>query len=210
MANIEPKPGSESFGIVDGLSDAQVERFERLAWPYMGVLLRTARYMTRHQQEAEDVVQETMLKAMKAIDSFQDGTEMQAWLMAILRRTFIDRWRAVRRHEEVSLDEIEVDAIEADPVGVFDDRWDNPEEMLDRFDDEVVIGALKSLPQEIRWTLILLDVEQMDQAEASMILEVPVGTVKSRAYRGRQMLRDRLYRIAQKRGWVSVEQGEAP
>ena len=176
----------------------------------MGVLLRTARYMTRHQQEAEDVVQETMLKAMKAIDSFQDGTEMQAWLMAILRRTFIDRWRAVRRHEEVSLDEIEVDAIEADPVGVFDDRWDNPEEMLDRFDDEVVIGALKLLPQEIRWTLILLDVEQMDQAEASMILEVPVGTVKSRAYRGRQMLRDRLYRIAQKRGWVSVEQGEAP
>ena len=106
--------------------------------------------MTRHQQEAEDVVQRTMLKAMKAIDSFQEGTDMQGWLMAILRRTFIDRWRAVRRHEELPFDDLEVNAIEAEPVGVFDDRWDDPEEMLDRFEDQVIIDALKSLPKEIR------------------------------------------------------------
>lgn len=211
MADIEPQPGTESFGVADSLSGEQVKRFEHVAWPHLEALLRTARYLTRQDHDAEDLVQEAMLKAMKAIDSFQEGTNVQAWLMAILRRTFIDRWRGdKRRQKEVSLDEIENIASENEPAGVLDDQWQSPEKMLERFEDQLVIDALKSLPEGIRWTLILLDVEQMDQAQAAEVMEIPVGTVKSRAYRGRRMLRDRLYHTAAKQGWVPVEQGQAP
>jgi len=191
-----------------GIDDGQAQRFKRLAWPHLASLLRTARYLTRHQQEAEDVVQETMLKAMKAIDSFQDGTNVKAWLMTILRRTYIDRLRMSRsRQYEVGLDisdQVE-SREEVATSGQLDDRWDDPEKILDQFEDQDVIQALNTLPDEIRWTLLLIDVEQLDYAGAARVMEVPVGTVKSRAHRGRAMLRDRLFAKAQQRGWVEAK-----
>jgi RNA polymerase sigma-70 factor (ECF subfamily) len=190
------------------INDGQAQRFKRLAWPHLAGLLRTARYLTRHQQEAEDVVQETMLKAMKAIDSFQEGTDVKAWLMTILRRTFIDRLRASRSHQhEVRLDagdQVEFREETATP-GELDDRWDNPEKILDQFEDKEIVETLNTLPDEIRWTLLLVDVEQLDYAGAARVLEVPVGTIKSRAHRGRGMLRDRLFTKAQQRGWVEIK-----
>ncbi len=205
-----------SFGKVDGmtvsrLSEDEVRRFKRAAWPYLPVLLRTARYFTRRDDEAEDLVQDVMLKAMRAMDSFQDGTDMKAWLMTILRRTFIDRVRSMkRRQKEVSLATIEDVANDEKPAGVFDDNWDHPEQILDRFEDQAVIDALKALPDAIRWTLLLVDVEQMEQTETATILDVPVGTIKSRTHRGRKMLRDRLYQVAQERGWVAIGERQTP
>ncbi len=196
--NRQPAPGQE-------IGDGQAQRFKRVAWPHLASLLRTARYLTRHQQEAEDVVQETMLKAMKAIDSFQEGTNVKAWLMTILRRTFIDRLRANRsRQHEVRLDSYDQveGREEAATSGQLDDRWDNPEKILDQFEDKDMVEALKTLPDEIRWTLLLVDIEQLDYAGAARVLEIPVGTVKSRAHRGRGMLRDRLFTKARQRGWV--------
>jgi RNA polymerase sigma-70 factor (ECF subfamily) len=191
----------------DRLDPRQRERFERLAWPWLDTVLRTARYLTRSDDVAEDLAQETMLKAMKAIDRFQDGTDMKAWLMTILRRTHIDRIRTEqRRADDVSLDADPSLGPSSgdDPVGVFDEHWDEPQQLLGRFEDQTIIDALKKLPEAIRWTLLLVDVEQMEQSDAARILEVPIGTIKSRAYRGRRMLRDELYQLAQQRGWVNI------
>ena len=191
-----------------GLTKAQIERFQRLAWPHLAAVLRTARYLTRRDADADDLAQETMMKAMRFIDSYEDDTDMKAWLMTILQRTHIDRLRADRRHaDEVSIDAaqtLQLEATEDAEPGQFDDRWDEPESLLERFEDEEMIQALKSLPEDHRWTLLLVDVERIDHADAAEILGVPVGTIKSRAHYGRRMLRDRLHQVASKRGWVSA------
>jgi RNA polymerase sigma-70 factor, ECF subfamily len=182
----------------------QKERFERLAWPCLPVLLRTARYLTRDSHRAEDLVQETMLKAYRAMESFADGTDIRAWLLTILRRTHLDNVRAEqRRGPAVSLEQAPpVEAEAEDDAGRHDQQWDNPGELMECFADQEVIDALKELPEDIRWTLLLVDVEQLDQAVAAQVLDVPVGTVKSRAHRGRKMLRDRLFDVARRHGWA--------
>jgi RNA polymerase sigma-70 factor (ECF subfamily) len=188
------------------ISDAQAERFKRLAWPEMAVVLRTARCLRRREAEAEDLAQETMTKAMRAMDTYQDATNIRAWLLTILRRTHIDRLRAQkRRPTEMPLDETMVQSADdaTDPAGEFDEQWTEPEQLINRFEDEAVAEALRELPENIRWTLLLVDVEQIEQADAAEVLGVAVGTIKSRAHRGRAMLRDRLHRLAVQRGWVS-------
>lgn len=194
---------------VEPITDAQAERFRRLAWPEMAVVLRTAQCLTRYQADAEDLSQETMVKAMRAIDTYQDGTDIRAWLLTILRRTHIDRMRAEKpKPQELPLDEYAIgDASDGGrSAGEHDADWDQPEELLNRFEDEAVIEAMRLLPEDIRWTLLLVDVEQMEQADAAEVLDVAVGTIKSRVHRGRAMLRDRLYALAVTRGWVSVQE----
>lgn len=191
------------------LTADQAARFKRLAVPQLAVLLRTAKYLAHHDQQAEDLVQDTMMKAMRAIDSFRDGTDIKAWLMTILRRAHIDAVRS-NKHQlhAVSIEQTEMDLPESrrDEAGEYDSKWNEPAALLERFGDREVIEALQGLPEDIRWTLLLVDVEQMDHSAAATILEVPVGTIKSRAHRGRAMLRDRLYRWAQERGWVSKQE----
>ena len=197
--------------ISDHVSEEQQKRFTQFVWPHMTTVLRTARYVATSEVDAEDLAQDTMIKAMRAIDSFRDGTDMKAWLTTILKRTYIDKLRAdKRRIQPQRLDDVEPITDTTEPAGVFDDDWPEPEKLLNQFEDEAVIEALKKLPEDIRWTLILLDVEQMDQASAAGVLEVPVGTVKSRAHYGRKMLRDLLYQMAQKRGWVATEKSPSP
>ena len=143
------------------------QRFYDLAWPHLAAVLRTARVLTGNSADAEDLAQETMLKAFRSIDRFREGTDARAWLMTILRRTRIDRLRA-----------------SSSSAGT------------------IVIDALRGLPEEIRWTLLLVDVEGMDHAEAAEILRVPVGTIKSRTHRGRAMLREALLPVARERRMV--------
>jgi RNA polymerase sigma-70 factor (ECF subfamily) len=193
------------------LSAAQTDRFEQLVWPLLPGLLRSARFLTRRDAQADDLVQDTMFKALRFIDSYEEGTNVRAWLMTILRHTHIDTLRAGRRRAaDVSIDAAVdlglVQAADAEPE-CFDDQWAQPEQLLERFEDQAVIEALQGLPEDIRWTLLLVDVEQIDHAEAARILEVPVGTIKSRAFRGRRMLRDHLFVVARDRGWVSASQG---
>jgi RNA polymerase sigma-70 factor, ECF subfamily len=191
------------------LTESQITRFERLAWPCLPMLMRAAMCLTHRFHEAEDLVQETMIKAVRAIDRFKEGTDVKAWLLTIQRRAFIDRYRAARNERgQHSLDDEatpEPAAADTAEVGELDEHWDQPEQLLDRFDDDQVIEALRSLPQEIRWTLLLVDVQEMDQAEAAQVLGVPVGTIKSRAHRGRAMLRDKLWALARQRGWVAAK-----
>lgn len=184
----------------------QAARFERLVVPHMATLLRSAQYLTRSDQHAEDLVQETMIKAMRAIDRFQDGTDIKAWLLTILRRCQIDAVRTNRHHaRSVSIEQADMDLPDdgQEQAGQHDGDWTDPAALMERFGDADVIAALKGLPQDIRWTLLLVDVEQLDHAAAATVLDIPIGTVKSRAHRGRAMLRDRLHGWARDRGWIA-------
>lgn len=174
--------------------ETQDQRFRRIAWPHLASLLRTAQYLTGNQDVAEDLVQDAMLKAFRALNSFKDGTNARAWLMTILRRTHIDLIRSDgRRPVQVSLEvDVERESAIAPTSDQLDARWHDPRQMLDSLDDEVIVGALRTLPDDISWTLLLVDVEQLDQQQAANILEIPVGTVKSRAFRGRRMLKELL------------------
>lgn len=169
--------------------DAATRRFYELVWPQRAAVLRLAQVLTGNAAEAEDLAQETLLKAFTGIGRF-DGANVRAWLTRILRNARIDRLRSVGQAAKlVSLDEIELDVEDGRQEL---EQWSNPQEILNAFSDQEMIRALQGLPEEIRWTLLLVDVEGLDQAEAAELLEVPVGTIKSRAHRGRGMLRQAL------------------
>jgi len=158
------------------------KRFYAEIWPHAAMLLRAARLLSG---DADDLVQETLLKAFKAIDSLDSDTNARPWLLTILRNTRIDQLRRPGREStDIDLDQL------ADDSGSPAANWQHPQEMLEAFSDQQVIDALKKLPEEIRWTLLLVDVQGIDHAEAAAVLGIPAGTVKSRAFRGRAMLRE--------------------
>lgn len=184
-------------------SDDVRQRFRDEAWPWVPALLRTARVLSRDVHAADDLVQETMLRAMKHIGSFEQGTNMRAWLLTILRRTHVDLYRSDRRHRgHASLHEVAEPMAAADALGAHDSQWIEPEALLERFEDEAVIDAIRALPQDMRWTLLLADVEQLSHVEVAEVMGVAVGTVKSRVHRARAAVRDQLFELARARGWV--------
>jgi RNA polymerase sigma-70 factor (ECF subfamily) len=169
-------------------------RFYDLVWPHRASVLRLAQILTGNAAEADDLAQETFIKAFKALGQFQDGTDVLAWLATILRRTRIDRLRAAAASARfVSLNQLEADIADD---GCEQPQWQNPQEVLSAFGDQEIIEALQKLPEEIRWTLLLVDVQGMEQQDAARVLEIPVGTVKSRLHRGRAMLRQALTPLA--------------
>jgi RNA polymerase sigma-70 factor (ECF subfamily) len=180
-----------------------VKQFYEVIWPYRSGVLRTAQILVGSVNEAEDLAQETMVKAFRAIDRFQPGTDVKAWLMTILRNTRIDRLRASTRGKTMSLDQLAMEpAQEMSQEHQADFHWETPQEILEGFADRQIIQALQCLPEEVRWTLLLVDVEGMDQQGAATALGVPIGTIKSRAHRGRRMLREALWAMAKDRRLV--------
>ena len=164
-------------------------RFDELVWPHLATILRTAQCLSRDDAAAEDLTQDTLIKAFKSLDSLRDDACVKAWLMTILRRTHIDQASSARFREQ-SLEGMNLNP--AAPVEALrtngEAAWDEPDELLETFSDRRIIVALKELPKEIRWALLLMDVEGLDQRKTAEVLEIPVGTVKSRIYRGRAML----------------------
>ena len=142
-----------------------------------------------------------MLKAFRFIDGFQPDTDARKWLFAIARNSWMDRLRIEQRaagHQQLSnFDWQPETAPAAEEPSALGDL--SPEQILEAFSDREVIAALQRLPEEIRWTLLLVDVQEMDHASAAEVLDVPVGTVKSRAHRGRNMLREILRPMAARR-----------
>lgn len=165
------------------------EQFKKVAWPFLENLLRTARFLTRDAADAEDLVQDSVLKAWRSFESFRVGTDIRAWLLTILRRTHIDHVRHNGRHAECSLEGDAPSPTTSPTPAELDERWTNSRSMMEQFDDEEITEALRALPDDIRWTILLVHVEQLHHEQAAAIMGVPVGTVKSRAYRGRQMLK---------------------
>lgn len=169
-------------------------RFDELVWPHAAVVLRVARLLTHSHSDAEDLSQETMLKAFEAIDSLRAGDGARRWLLTILRNCHIDRVRARKPQPSYNAAEIEpVAPPESDLV-----HGTNPEELLEALSDEEVIHALRALPEDLRWTLLLVDVEGFRDSDAATVLHVPLGTIKSRLHRGRRMLYQSLLPVAKR------------
>ncbi len=193
---------------VEGLTDEQRQRAWAVIRPWLATMLRTAQCLTRRETDAEDLVQEAAIKAMRAIDSFQPGTDEKAWLLTILRRAHVDAVRkSARRGSMLSLDAdaaMDPPARES-PAGMHDGQWQSPRDLLERFEDQHIVEALRTLPDDMCWTLLLVDVEGLSVEEAAQVLGVAAGTVKSRCHRGRGLLRDRLYEFAQDHGMIGKD-----
>jgi RNA polymerase sigma-70 factor, ECF subfamily len=177
-----------------GLRDARA-KFYNLVWPHAAAVLRTAQFLTHSAADADDLAQETMLKAFRSIETLGDPQRVRPWLMTILRRARVDSHRHEHSHDrDVSLDQMALDPADDEHCDAMDvhELEADPDRALDELADQDVIRALKELPKDIRWTVLLVDVEGFDMNDASAVLDVPVGTVKSRLHRGRLMLKARL------------------
>ncbi len=184
--------------------------------PYMSALYSAALRMTRNPADAEDLVQETYLRAYRGFGGFQEGTNLKAWLYKILSNTFINTYRArKRRPQETDLDEGEdfylfnrlrgLEAVEAGRTPETD--------VLDQMPEDVVKTALEELPDQFRMAVLLADVEGFSYKEIADIMDVPIGTVMSRLHRGRKQLQRRLWDFGRERGLIPPApeaQPEAP
>jgi RNA polymerase sigma-70 factor (ECF subfamily) len=175
-------------------------RFYDLVWPHRTDVLRVAQFIAKHQADAEDLAQETLLKAFRKIGSFKEGSDTKPWLLLILRNTWLDRVRAAKARPETSLSDLSTEPVMRDVETAGE--WTRPEELLNVFSDQQMIEALRQLPEEICWTLLLVDVEGLGQQEAAEILAIPLGTVKSRVHRGHAMLKTLLLPVARERRLV--------
>jgi RNA polymerase sigma-70 factor (ECF subfamily) len=173
---------------------------------HMGSLYTAALRMTRNPSDAEDLVQETYLKAYRAFGTFQEGTNLKAWLYKILTNTFINSYRSKkRRPEQTELDDVEdlylyrrMGGLEAVAAGRSAE-----EEVLDHFTESDVKEAVESLPDQFRMAVLLADVEGFSYKDIAEILDIPIGTVMSRLHRGRKALQKALFDFGMQRGLVA-------
>lgn len=170
------------------LSEAQRAIFDQHIWPHADTVVRTARLLLRDPSAADDLAQETFVKAIRFIDKFEVGTDGRAWLLTILRNTRVDVLRKTNREPRLSIEDLNGEPAAADEACAVP-QGHSAERLMEAFGDEDMIAALRTLPEEIRWTLLLVEVEGLAHEDAAPILGVPVGTVKSRTHRGRKMLR---------------------
>jgi RNA polymerase sigma-70 factor (ECF subfamily) len=177
--------------------------FEAVAMPYLDPLYNAAYRMARNAQDAEDLVQETYLKAYKYYDKFEEGTNLKAWLFKILKNTFINSYRK-KQQAPPKADFADIE--ESFESIVRDDNNQlprNPEdELLEKVLDEDVQQAIEELPHDYRMVVLLADLEGFSYKEIADILEIPVGTVMSRLYRGRRLLEEALLKYARTHGYI--------
>jgi RNA polymerase sigma-70 factor, ECF subfamily len=182
---------------------ADQARFAELAMEHMGPLYSAALRMTRNPADAEDLVQETYLKAYRGFGGFEEGTNLKAWLYRILTNTYINTYRAKqRRPTESELDEVEDLYLYRRLGGLEAARASRSaeDELLDRLTETEVKAAIEDLPEAFRLAVLLADVEGFSYKEIAEILDIPIGTVMSRLHRGRKGLEKRLYEFAVSRG----------
>jgi len=180
---------------------ASREDFERAAIPHLPHIYTAAFYLTKDEREAEDLVQESYLRAYRFFHKFEPGTNCRAWLLSIQRHLFINRYRRKKREPEF----VNWERIDQEYESMLFEHgqgrnWD-PENLL----SSQVMGpevekALKDLPEEFRMAVILVDIEELSYEEAAKVMECPVGTVRSRLSRGRRMLQVALKDYASERG----------
>jgi RNA polymerase sigma-70 factor, ECF subfamily len=183
------------------------EDFEAGVIAQLDSLYRTALRLTHNQQEAEDLVQETMLKAFRFSKSYQPGTNLRAWLFRILNTSAINRYRKLATHptpaalpegEEFYLYNRIRDLSGQELTTAAED------EVLSKYLDEDVYKALNDLPINFRMPVILADIEGLSYKEIAEALQIPIGTVMSRISRARRQLQQSLWNYAQERGYVTM------
>jgi RNA polymerase sigma-70 factor (ECF subfamily) len=187
---------------------ADRERFSALIGEHLDGLFRTALRLTRNRSNAEDLLQETFLRAWRSFHTFQAGTNARAWLYRILMNAHIDAYRRTTREPEV------VDADDVDEFYLYSKvqesdafrRAGNPEDiLLSQLMDADVVGALEELPETFRAVVVLADIEGFSYKEIAEILDIPIGTVMSRLHRGRRQLQVKLWDYAARARYVDAD-----
>jgi RNA polymerase sigma-70 factor (ECF subfamily) len=189
------------------------EAFQREAVPHLDALYGTALRMTKDEQDAEDLVQEAMLKAYRYFDKYENGTNCKAWLFKIMTNTFINRYRKSKKRKEYLVDDDYrplQERAEAPERNPFIDDFNQDEENLyfKMFGDEVK-NALETIPVDFRMVVLLADLQDFAYKEIAEIMDCPIGTVMSRLYRGRRMLQAKLEEYAVREGYITVTEDAA-
>ncbi len=180
------------------------ERFEELTLPYVDALYRAAYHLTGLADEAEDLTQETYLKAYRAFDSFH-GQNIKAWLFAILRNTFVDDYRQRQRAPAfLDIEALDFSLDGSDGHEAAREQGADAPLLASLLDDELQT-ALETLPAEWRLIVLLADLEDFSYQEIADITQVPIGTVMSRLHRGRKRLYEHLYDYARAAGYLKEE-----
>ena len=184
--------------------------FEEEALPHLDAVYRFALRLSGAADQAEDLVQETFLRAFRSWDQYTRGTAAKSWLFTICRNVFLRRRERVLRHDEIveqsvgregpgpsPVNPVWVSVMGVDPEGAF----------FDSIVDDRIVGAINELPEEYRTAVVLSDVEGLPYAEIAELMGVPVGTVKSRLFRGRRQLQKVLYDYAVEMGYIETRTG---
>lgn len=202
-------PSSESSAVHgaggSGGTGERQESFHREALPHMEAVYRFALRLAGAASEAEDLVQETFLRAWRSWEQYTRGTNCKSWLFTICRNVFLRKEERGKRHDEILTEEAPADpgslskespvfaaSMDADPEGDF----------FRGIVDDGVLDAIDALPEEYRTAVVLSDLEGLTYQEIADLMEIPVGTVKSRLFRGRRILQQRLYEYAVEMGYI--------
>ena len=190
---------------VEETLEQRSDRFTRTALPFLDQLYAAAMRMTRNPADAEDLVQETFVKAFAAFHQFEEGTNLKAWLYRILTNTYINSYRKKQRepYQQV-VDEVDDWSLSLAASHTSSGLRSAETEALDHLPDSDVKEALAELPEDFRMAVYLADVEGFSYKEIAEIMGTPIGTVMSRLHRGRQQLRDLLSDYARERGLVGA------
>lgn len=177
--------------------------FEKELFPHMEALKTFAFHLTYNEDDADDLVQETYLKAHKFIENYDSGTNAKAWLFKILKNAYINEYRKkVRRPTKVDLDDLVSIREGEEPNRAT--YHDLRQEIFDNTLGDEVTMAMNSLPVEFRTVILLCDIENFTYEEIAKITELPIGTVRSRLFRARNMLKDKLKLYATKMGYKDI------
>ena len=180
-----------------------LERFERDVLPMLPSLYGAALRMTRNPADAEDLLQDTTLRAYRGFASFREGTNLKAWLYRILTNSFINTYRKKQREPKTVNGPEDLDEwFLFDRLGAQSVARSSEEDVLENIPDADVKEALESIPENFRMAVLLADVEGFAYKEIAEITGVPIGTVMSRLHRGRKALEKALYAVAKERGLV--------
>jgi len=184
--------------------------FAEEAMPLMDQLYSAALRMTRNPADAEDLVQETYLKAYRGYERFQEGTNLKAWMYRILTNSYINRYRAKqRRPDETDISDVEDMYLYRRLGGEQSDVGTSAEEaFLNSVTDSTVKAAIEALPENFRMAVLLADVEGFAYKEIAEILDIPIGTVMSRIHRGRKALEKQLHEFAGERNLLPDDPDE--
>src|SRR5574337_181653 len=184
------------------------KEFEETAMEHIDSLYNMAVRLVFNKEEAEDLVQETYLKAYRFFDTFQKGTNIKAWLFKILRNTFINKYRkAASMPSEIFFEDIEsvntnIPYEQETKSGELTDTLETKYNDLSSLMDDDVKHAIDSLPIEYREAILLSDIEELSYKDISEITNVPIGTIKSRLNRGRRLLQKSLWEYAKDKGFI--------
>lgn len=183
------------------------QAFMAEAAPHLDALYATAMRLTRNQGDAEDLVQEAMFKAYRYFDKYERGTNCKAWLFKIMTNTFINRYRRAQKRQEFLVDEdyrpLQERAVAEESNPLYQHFGDQDTMFHELFADEVK-SALEQVPIDFRMVVLLADLQDFAYKEIAEIMDCPIGTVMSRLYRGRRMLRSHLEEYALEMGYIEA------